>query len=105
VQVHRGVLHVSGDANGRLEFRRADGTQLGERARVTAHARRGSQDEADVISGLRRMGVAAVDARRAVAEAVASGADDLEALLRAALLILRRTTYANIARVVDPARA
>jgi hypothetical protein len=100
-QVHRGVLRVSGNANGRLEFRRADGTHVGER--VAAHARRPSANEADVLSGLRRMGVPAADARRAVSEAAASGASDIEALLRQALLVLRRTTYAAIARVVDPA--
>jgi HNH endonuclease len=38
-QVHRGVLRVTGNANGRLEFRRADGTRVGERPRATAPAR------------------------------------------------------------------
>jgi 5-methylcytosine-specific restriction endonuclease McrA len=63
-QVHRGVLRVTGDANGRLEFWRADGTRVGEPARVMAHARRVSQNEVDALSGLRRMGVPAADARR-----------------------------------------
>jgi hypothetical protein len=44
------------------------------------------------------MGVAAADARRAVAEAAASGANDLEGLLREALGVLRRTTYAYMSR-------
>ncbi|HKE16230.1 MAG TPA: hypothetical protein VKB80_15260 [Kofleriaceae bacterium] len=56
-------------------------------------------DVADVLAGLRRMGVPAPDARRAAAEAAASGAVAIEDLLRHALLVLRRTTYAHVARV------
>jgi hypothetical protein len=52
------------------------------------------------------MGVAAADARRAVAEAAAGGAVRLEDLLRQALMVLGRTTYAARASMVDfrPAR-
>ena len=85
-QVHRGVLGVTGNANGRLEFRRADGTRVGEPARVTVAARRArgrgvarrrsahrraanrmSANEADAIDALRRLDIPAKHAREAVA--------------------------------------
>jgi HNH endonuclease len=82
-QVHRGVLSVTGDANGRLEFRRFDGTRVGERpARGTKDGRRtaasdasvgpasrASANQADAIDALRRLGFGAKDARSAVAAA------------------------------------
>jgi HNH endonuclease len=110
-QVHRGVLSVTGDANGRLEFRRADGTRVGEPARFTATARRpaasraassrlvaspASAHQADAISALRNLDVPAKHAREAVAAAVAAGADDLESILRHAFQILRQTIYAHL---------
>ncbi len=85
--VHRGLLIIEGTAPDRLTFRHADGTPYGER----------DADEADALSGLRHLGVAAADARRAVAAAMASGAVGLEAILRQALIVLARTTYASVA--------
>ena len=85
--IHRGALVVDGAAPD-LVFRHADGRPYGQ-----GHA--DEADEADAIDGLRRMGVAAVDARRAVAEAAAGGAVALEDLLRQALRFLGRTTYAS----------
>jgi HNH endonuclease len=117
-QVHRGVLSVTGDANGRLEFRRADGTHVGEPPRATAASSRpaaspaasshpaasraasscpvasgASADQADAVSALRNLDVPAKHAREAVAAAVAAGAADLESLLRHALVFLGRTIY------------
>ena len=75
-----------------MAFRRADGGLYGQ-------PRADDTDVADVIAGLRRIGVPAPDARRAVAEAAASGAVAIEDLLRRALVVLGRTTYAGVARV------
>jgi 5-methylcytosine-specific restriction endonuclease McrA len=119
--VHRGLLVVEGSAPD-LVFRHADGTLYGQRGaeeadvvaglrwmgvpsadarRAEAAASAAGAEEADVVAGLRRMGVPAADARRAVAEAAASGAVRLEELLRRALLVLRRTTYASLARTSE----
>ena len=92
--VHRGLLVVEGSAPD-LVFRHADGRLYGQ-----LHA--DDADLADAVAGLRRAGVPAPDARRAVAEAATSGAVTIEDLLRQALLVLRRTTYAAVARVSDP---
>jgi HNH endonuclease len=106
-QVHRGVLTVTGNANERLEFRRADGTHVGEPARVTAPSSRvaagpiasrpvagqDSANEADAISALRNLDVPAKYAREAVVAAVAAGARDLESMLRHAFVFLGRTIY------------
>jgi hypothetical protein len=119
-QVHRGVLHVSGDANGRLEFRRFDGTRVGDPVRPTNGGRRAvaavaagraqrtsasqasagragpaSANQADAIDALRRLGVGAKDARNAVAAAASSDCEDLEALLRQSFAVLRHTVYAS----------
>ncbi|HKE20132.1 MAG TPA: HNH endonuclease signature motif containing protein, partial [Kofleriaceae bacterium] len=93
--VHRGLLVVEGSAPD-LVFRHADGRLYGQ-------PRADDADVADAVAGLRRMGVPAPDARRAVAEAATSGAVAIEDLLRQALLVLGRTTYAAVARVSDPA--
>jgi HNH endonuclease len=133
-QVHRGVLSVSGDANGRLEFRRFDGTRVGEPpARTTSDGRRtvadaaaaggaerttasqasvgrvgrASANQADAIDALRRLGLGAKDARNAVAAAAeSSDCEDLEALLRQSLVVLRHTVYASRFRppVMPPPR-
>ncbi|HKE14323.1 MAG TPA: HNH endonuclease, partial [Kofleriaceae bacterium] len=68
--------------------RQADG-------RPCRQARAHDVDVADAIAGLRRIGVPAPDAQRAVAEAAASGAVAIEDLLRQALIVLGRTTYAS----------
>jgi HNH endonuclease len=106
-QVHRGVLSVTGDANGRLEFRLADGTRVGEPARVRARSCRprtgpDSTHQADAISALRNLDVPARHAREAVAAAVAAGAEDLESILRHAFQILRQSIYAHL---YTPSRA
>ncbi|HKE15002.1 MAG TPA: hypothetical protein VKB80_09070, partial [Kofleriaceae bacterium] len=75
-----------------LEVRQADGS-------LYCQPRADDADVTDVITGLRRIGVPAHDARRAVAEASASGVVAIEDLLRQALLVLGRTTYAGVARV------
>jgi HNH endonuclease len=116
-QIHAGVLSVTGNANERLEFRRADGTRVGERARMVVPSRRpiasrdsaspGSANEADAIDALRRLDVPAKYAREAVAAAAAAGAEDLESLLRHALQILGRTLYAHArtsSRAHEPVR-
>jgi hypothetical protein len=89
--VHRRLVVVEGSAPD-LVFRHADGRLYGQ-------PRADAADVADVVAGLRRIGVPAPDARRAVAEAAASGAVAIEDLLRQALLVLGRTTYAGVARV------
>jgi hypothetical protein len=93
--VHRGLLVVEGSAPD-LVFRHADGRLYGQ-------PRADEADVADVVAGLRRIGVPAPDARRAVAEAAASGAVAIEDLLRQSLLVLGRTTYAGVARVSEVA--
>jgi HNH endonuclease len=111
-QVHAGVLHVTGNANGRLEFRRADGTHVGEPARVTAASSpprsQDSANQADAISALRNLDVPAKHACEAVAAAVAAGAEDLDSLLRHAFAFLGRTVYAptraGSSRAREPAR-
>jgi hypothetical protein len=85
--VHRGLLVVEGSAPD-LVFRHADRGLYGQ-------PRANDTDVADVVAGLRRMGVPAPDARRAVAEAAAAGAVAIEDLLRQALIVLGRTTYAS----------
>jgi hypothetical protein len=106
-QVHAGVLSVTGNANERLEFRRADGTHVGEPARVTAAtspaasraassrcvANQDSANEADAISALRNLDVPAKHAREAVSAALSAGAEDLESMLRQAFAFLGRTIY------------
>ena len=58
--------------------------------------------ERDAVDALRRMGVAAGDARRAVASACAAEPGCIEELLRRALKVLRETVYACRAR--EPVR-
>ncbi len=100
-RVHLGSLVVTGTAPDRLEFRHADGTPYGERARSVASSRaldaRPHQvaAEADAMDALRRMGVRPTDARQAIAEAARSGTTSLEDLLRQALIVLGRTVYAS----------
>jgi HNH endonuclease len=112
-QIHAGVLSVTGNANERLEFRRADGTRVGEpgRARVASSrpaatrdsTSRDSANVADAIDALRRLDVPAKYARDAVAAAAEAGAEELESLLRHAFQFLGRTIYART-RTSSPAR-
>ena len=91
------MLHIEGKAPDGLVFRHADGRQYGEP--------RPSRDltmEKDAVDGLRRMGVAAGDARRAVTHAAASGPARIEDLLRQALMFLRQTVYASASRESAP---
>jgi 5-methylcytosine-specific restriction endonuclease McrA len=109
--IHRGVIRLEGTAPDRLIVRHRDGRPYGQLGSALARAagvgiegrkvggreRDGVEQsfEADVLDGLRRMGVPNGDARRAVAEAARSGGGSLEDLLRASLGVLRRTTYAS----------
>jgi hypothetical protein len=99
--VHRGLLRLTGTAPDHLDFRHADGTPYGqprERAAVVDGAGATPRDEAaeaDALDALRRAGVRSADARQAIGEAVRSGAVGLEPVLRQALGVLARTTYAS----------
>jgi hypothetical protein len=67
-RVHLGQLRVEGRAPDGLVLRHADGTRYGQRDKQP------SPDATDAMDGLRKIGVAAGDARRAVAAAVEAGA-------------------------------
>jgi Domain of unknown function (DUF222)/HNH endonuclease len=116
--IHRGVIRLEGTAPDRLVVTYRDGRPYGQLRSAAAKGadvgiegwkvggkERGSVErsfEADVLDGLRRMGVPSGDARQAVAEAVGAGAGSLEDLLRGALGVLRRTTYASrISEAID----
>jgi hypothetical protein len=96
VRLHDGTLRIEGAAPD-LRFRQADGRAYGERLPM-----RDPGMERDAFDGLRRMGVAAVDARRAVAHAAASHPGCIEDLLRGALGFLRQNVYASAAREPGP---
>ena len=91
------MLRIEGGAPDELRFRHADGRTYGEPSPARDPAM-----ERDAVDGLRRMGVSAGDARRAVASAAASSPNCIEDLLRAALRVLRQTTYASRAREPSP---
>ena len=83
-------------------FKRADGAPYGLEAGIHPSPRVGAPRsaaagmdglEADAIGALRRLGVAAGDARAAVAAAARTGPTDIETLLRAALAALYRGVY------------
>jgi HNH endonuclease len=108
--IHRGVIRLAGTAPDRLVVTHADGRPYGQLGTAPAkrprpkiegkrleHGKRSTEPsiEADVLDGLRRMGVPTGDARHAVAEAAGAGAESIEDLLRGALGVLRRTTYAS----------
>ena len=101
MQVHRGLLRLTGTAPDHLDFRHADGTPYGqprEHAAAVDGAGAAPRDEAveaDALDALRRAGVRSADARLAIEEAVRSGAVGLENLLRQAFRVLARTTYAS----------
>jgi hypothetical protein len=107
--IHRSVIRLEGTAPDRLVVTHSDGRPYGQlrnapakRASAENNGRRSTEPtiEADVLEGLRRMGVPTGDARRAVEEAAGDGAGSLEDLLRGALGVLRRTTYAS--RISEP---
>jgi 5-methylcytosine-specific restriction endonuclease McrA len=62
----------------------------------------GALAERDALDTLKRLGIRASDARRAISEASRSGAAHLEDVLREALRFLGRTTYASRASESRP---
>ncbi|HTE53172.1 MAG TPA: HNH endonuclease signature motif containing protein, partial [Kofleriaceae bacterium] len=108
-RVHDGALRLSGTAPDRLVFQRADGAPYGLEVSVLPPPRTGVSRsvtadrgalEADAIDALRRLGIAAGDARAAVAAAARTGPTDIEALLRGALGVLHRGVYAAHVSVI-----
>jgi hypothetical protein len=109
-RVHRGELRLSGTAPDHLVFQRADGAPYGLEAGIHSSPRvcapRSTPAgmgglEADAIGALRRLGVAAGDARAAVAAAARTGPTDIETLLRAALGVLYRGVYGAHVSVIE----
>jgi hypothetical protein len=106
--IHRGVLHVSGRAPDRLEFRRRGATWPVPPGRASSDSRPApvgpappdapdtahADARADVIVALRRLGFSAAEARRAV-DATSPASGDVETLLREALSHLRPPVKAS----------
>jgi hypothetical protein len=88
---HRGTLVIDGRAPGALAFSHPDGTRYGAGPDPAEVERR-----ADALSALRQLGVREGDARRALAAVGSEATGSLESLLRAALRVLARTTYAGM---------
>ncbi|HTE05967.1 MAG TPA: HNH endonuclease signature motif containing protein, partial [Planctomycetota bacterium] len=109
-RVHGGALRLSGTAPDHLVFQRADGAPYGLEVGMLLPPRTGASRsvgadmgalEADAIGALRRLGIAAGDARAAVAAAARTGPTDIEALLRGALGVLHRGVYAAHVSVIE----
>jgi 5-methylcytosine-specific restriction endonuclease McrA len=96
-RIHEGSLHLGGSAPDRLEFRPVGVPRPDD---APSELDRDPDEDAVALATLRRLGVTPGDARRALA-AASPDAVGVEELVRQALVVLARTTYAS--RISEPA--